>query len=113
MHASLKAKYIFSLLVDKHVTAPIIQYAAEHGDVRIISDGEWLDMYDMGSDIEKSHAYLSSALLEEMWFQIDLGQEHLVCAVNIYSRRGKYLRNLFLSQKQKYSWQRINEVKST
>ena len=52
-------------------------------------------------------------LLEEMWVQIDLGQDRLVCAVNVYSRRGKYLHNFFLSQKQKYSWQRINEVKST
>ena len=78
-----------------------------------ITDGEWLDMYDLGSDLEKSHVYLSSALLEQMWFQIDLGQERLVCAVNIYSRRGKYLHKLFLYQKQKYSWQRIIEVKST
>ena len=85
------------------MTAPVSQYSAVYGNVSVITDGEWLDMYDMGSDIEKSHVYLSSALLEQMWFQIDLGQERLVCAVNIYSRRGKYLHKLFLSQKQKSS----------
>ena len=113
MHAPLKAYYMFTLFVDKHVTAPIIQYAAEYGNVSAITDGEWLDMYELGSDIENSHAYLSSALLEQMWFQTDLGQEHLVCAVNTYSRRGKYIQKLFLSKKQKYGWQRINELKST
>ena len=95
------------------MTAPIVQYAAVYGNVSVITDGEWQDTYTMESELEKSHLYKSSDLLEEMWVQIDLGQERLVCAVNVYSRRGKYLHNLFLSQKQKYSWQRINEGKST
>ena len=95
------------------MTAPIVRYAAVYGNVSVITDGEWRDTYTMESKLEKSHLYKSSDLLEEMWVQIDLGQERLVCVVNVYSRRGKYLYNLFLSQKQKYSWQRINEVKST
>ena len=95
------------------MTAPVSQYAAVYGNEGVITDGEWQDTYTMKSELEKSHLYNSSDLLEEMWVQIDLGQERLVCAVNVYSRRGKYLHNFFLSQKQKYSWQRINEVKST
>ena len=78
------------------MTAPTIQYAAEYGDVSIITDGEWLDMYQ-GSDLEESHVYISSALLEKMWFQIDFGQEHIVCAVSIYSRRRKFKHYIFLN----------------
>ena len=88
---------ITCLLVDKPVTAPIIQYSAVYGNVSVVTDGKWLDIYDLGSDIEKSHLYASSALLEEMWFQIDFGQDHLVCAVNIYSRHCKFKHYIFLN----------------
>ena len=71
----------------------MIQYAALYGNVSAITDGEWLDMYELGSDIEKSHVYLSSALLE----QIDFGRDCLVCAVNIYKRRRKFKHYIFLN----------------
>ena len=88
---------ITCLLVDKPVTAPVSQYAAVYGNEGVITDGEWLDIYNLGSDIEKSHVYISSALLEEMWFQIDFGRDRLVCAVNIYSRSREFKHYIFLN----------------
>ena len=52
----------------------------------MITDGIWLDSYDRGSALEKSQVYISSLLIEEMRFQIDLVSKHLICAVNLYSR---------------------------
>ena len=79
--------------MDKSVTAPVIQHAA------VITDGEWLDTYTINSELEKSHLYKLSDLLEEMWFQIDFRQECLVCAVSIYSKRRKSLQLSYFSDK--------------
>ena len=57
-----------------------------YGHASVITDGIWLDSYDRGSTLEMSQVYISSLLIEEMWFQSDLVSEHLICAVNLYSR---------------------------
>ena len=60
-----------------------------YGHASVITDGIWLDSYDRGSALEKSQVYISPLLIEEMWFQIDVVSEHLICAVNLYNRPGK------------------------
>lgn len=58
------------------------------GHISVITDGQWMDSYDLGSDLEISDVYLSSLEPEEMWFKVDLMDKYLICAVNIYSRSG-------------------------
>lgn len=60
-----------------------------YGHISVITDGQWMDTYDRGSDLENSEVFLSPVTLDDMWFEVDLGNEYLICAVNIYSRYGK------------------------
>ena len=48
------------------VTAPVIQHPAGVGNARVITDGEWLDTYTINSELESSHLYKSSVLLEQV-----------------------------------------------
>ena len=47
-----------------------------------------MNSYRLGSDFEIAQVYHSSLVIEEMWFEVDLEREHLICAVNIYGRQG-------------------------
>lgn len=69
------------------MTAPQKQ-RERFGHISVITDGLWMDSYVLSSDLEKSDVYLSSLSLDKMWFEIDLIDEYLVFAVNIYSRNG-------------------------
>ena len=66
--------------------------ASNFGHVDVITDGQWMESYDsiFASPQEKSQAYKSSADLDEMWFEVALQNEHIICAVNIYTRSGNY-----------------------
>ena len=66
-----------------------MQWSSGYGHASVITDGIRLDSNERGSALEKSQVYRSSLLIEEMWFQINLVSEHLICAVNLYDRPGK------------------------
>ena len=70
----------------RQVIAPVMQ--SRYGYISVITDGVWMTSYVLLSELELAQVYYSSLLIEEMWFEVDLEHEHLICAVNIYGRQG-------------------------
>ena len=78
--------YFLTLPSGRQVIAPVMQ--SRYGYISVITDGVWMTSYVLQSELELAQVYYSSLLIEEMWFEVDLEDEHLICAVNIYGRQG-------------------------
>lgn len=66
----------------------------DYGHTSVITDGQWMDSYNIASQFEKSQVYSSSLPLDEMWFEVDMLDEHVICAVDIYIRGGECMLRL-------------------
>ena len=51
-----------------------------YGNITVITDGQCMDSYEKESPVELSQEHFTSRALEDMWFNIDLESEHVICA---------------------------------